>query len=219
MLLERLKIETRAYHDRLECVVGLAASVEEHCRQLERFYGFAQTWEPRVQPLGAAMSNLPPGFWQARRKLPRLEADLRYFGYDTETLARLPVCLDLPSLNTLPQMLGSAYVLEGATLGGQIIARHLEQTLGLTDGQGYAFFQSYGKDTARRWKTFGQMLLAYVAGCANVLPTVAAAHSVEAQGIETHSVGDAIVQSACDTFASLQRWFERDASSQGLARK
>jgi heme oxygenase len=41
-------------------------------------------------------------------------------------------------------------VLEGSTLGGQLIAAHVRTTLGLEP----RFHGSYGRDTARQWKEF-----------------------------------------------------------------
>jgi heme oxygenase len=50
------------------------------------------------------------------------------------------------------------YVTEGATLGGQIISRHLEQTLGLSARRGAAFFGSYGLQVGAMWRTFCAIL-------------------------------------------------------------
>jgi heme oxygenase len=51
----------------------------------------------------------------------------------------LPQYHDLPDIEDWPRMLGCLYVLEGATLGGQIISRHLQRTLHIDAINGAAF--------------------------------------------------------------------------------
>jgi heme oxygenase len=48
---------------------------------------------------------------------------------------------------------GCLYVLEGATLGGQFISRHLA-TLGIGPANGGLFFHGYGAKTGEMWKSF-----------------------------------------------------------------
>lgn len=50
------------------------------------------------------------------------------------------------------------YVMEGSTLGGQIIARHVQISLLLTQGHGNAFFLGHGIQTGPLWKEFCEML-------------------------------------------------------------
>jgi heme oxygenase len=81
--------------------------------------------------------------------------------------------------------LGTAYVLEGATLGGQIITRHLQQELGIQPECGGAFFHSYGASVAPMWREFVEVLNTYPA---------------------TEDEQVALVASACETFSSLEAW-------------
>jgi heme oxygenase len=81
-------------------------------------------------------------------------------------------------------VLGALYVFEGATLGGQLISRHLEEKLGLRDGAGYRYYRSYGPDVGRRWQEFRALL----------------------QEHATTGSDDAIVASAADTFERLHAW-------------
>ena len=91
----------------------------------------------------------------------------------------------LPPAQTRTEILGVAYVLEGATLGGQFISRHLEQTLGFSGGQGYRFFRSYGPEVGPRWQAFRAEL-------------------ARASSPETD---DIIVAAAQSGFDSLHAWF------------
>lgn len=181
MLLERVKAETRHHHDRIEKLNSLPTTREEHVAQLEAFYGFVAPWE---QHIAAALPPEDP-VRQGREKTGWLEADLRHFGHDTESLARLPRCVALPPGDSRAEILGVAYVLEGSTLGGQMISRHLEEKLGLSGGEGYRYFQSYGRNVGPMWQAFRAELLR--------------ASSPEAD--------DTIVGAARATFERLHAWF------------
>jgi len=59
-----------------------------------------------------------------------------------------------PSISTSTQAVGSLYVLEGASLGGQIIARLAIERLHLEPDRGASFFHGHGADTGARWTEF-----------------------------------------------------------------
>ena len=50
------------------------------------------------------------------------------------------------------RFLGAFYVLEGSTLGGRFLARQVETAIGLTPGQGNAYFLGHGANTNFLWK-------------------------------------------------------------------
>ena len=151
MILQRLKQATRERHAALEIQLPLMQpdlSLAAYRRFVARFLGY-------YAPLEAAMLPLP--WWQQlgltysdRRKSPRLEQDLLALGMGPNSVQQLAQCLDLPPLESLPQLLGCLYVVEGATLGGQIITRQLHTTLGLTASTGVSFFSGYGEHTGSR---------------------------------------------------------------------
>jgi heme oxygenase len=182
--MQRLREETRAAHDAIERdLEGLRAhaSIDRYRLLVERFFGFYAAWEPQVASILA-----DEDFFAPRRKIHLLEQDLTFLGYGADALRALPRCRDLPPLAGLPETMGSLYVLEGSTLGGQVVARRLERSLGLADGRGYAFFRSYGREVGAMWRAFGERLLA--------LPAAA---------------GEASVRSAQLTFARLHGWLCR----------
>jgi heme oxygenase len=53
------------------------------------------------------------------------------------------------------------YVLEGSTLGGQILTRQIHDQLGFTPEYGCQFFSRYGPRVYEMWKTFGQKAEAF----------------------------------------------------------
>ena len=157
-LLERLRIETRPAHDRIEKAVDFqrrTSSPEVYRKLLCRFYGFHRAWEEEAAPLAP-----DHGFFQRRCKASLLARDLHALGMTPQEIIHLPRCCPLMPLPAPAAVLGGMYVIEGSTLGGAIIAREVERRLGLTAETGCAYFRSYGRDTARMWKSFGAALLA-----------------------------------------------------------
>lgn len=100
-------------------------------------------------------------------------------------MAALPRCTGLPLLTTPAQAFGCLYVLEGATLGGQLTSRLLAQRFGLGSDHGGAFFASYGEQVGPMWWGFRAALSTFAADT---------------------GTDEAIVQTACDTFAAFENW-------------
>jgi len=156
-LLERLKIETRAAHDRIEAAMDLDRRIATHDRYRElliRFYGFHRAWESAAAPKAPDRA-----FFERRCKTALLVKDLKALGLKSDEIIRLPQCRPLMPLPAPEAVLGSMYVVEGSTLGGAIIAHEVERRLGITAETGGAYFRSYGRDIAVMWKSFGAMLL------------------------------------------------------------
>jgi heme oxygenase len=180
-LLLRLKDETRDVHESLERDLNLFHpdfTLERYRGIVERFYGFYQPWEDALKPL---LAEHLPDFAEPRTKLPKLLEDLAYLGSDP---AKVAVCNALPDCRQWPDVLGGLYVTEGATLGGQIISRHLEQMLGLSARRGAAFFSSYGLQVGAMWRAF----------CG----TLQARTPVEKE--------DTVIEAARQTFVSMHEW-------------
>ena len=89
------------------------------------------------------VSRLDAGLFQP----PALQADLR-------SLQRtpLPLAWDFNAPQTRGALIGILYTLEGSTLGGQFIARHLSQLPGPKLPR--RFFTGYGELTPQRWDEF-----------------------------------------------------------------
>jgi heme oxygenase (biliverdin-IX-beta and delta-forming) len=190
---QRLKTETRPHHERTEAVVRLMdahLTPAEYQRHLEAFHGLYLPLEAALAgPLSALGSPLD---WEARRKTSLLEEDLRALGHDTGSLARLPRAVP-PPLPGLAEALGAAYVLEGSTLGGQLILRHLTRHFGPDARMGtFAFFRAYGDQVGPMWRTFSAVL----------------ARASEQAASSTFD--DAVVRGARDTFDTFTSWLARE---------
>lgn len=149
-IIARLREETRTDHEAIELALdwqARAASRERYAQWLARMHGFHQLWEPAI---ASALSN--PEFFNPRRKLHLLDEDLRALDLDGQA-AQHPRPSAI-AFATQAEALGSLYVLEGSTLGGQLIARHVRSSLGLEP----AYHGSYGSRTGEMWRSFRQYL-------------------------------------------------------------
>jgi heme oxygenase len=157
--MERLRQSTHLVHARLEGSLALvqpALTASRYLQILEAFYGYYAPLEPLVMRAvaqdGAALAL------ELRTKVPLLEADLSTLGRTRAQIDELPRCEDLPCVAQRSQALGALYVMEGATLGGQIIGRYLRDHLGIDAGSGARFFAGYGVETRARWLEFSRHL-------------------------------------------------------------
>ncbi len=159
MILQKLKESTRQQHEDVEGAVDVMSklfSIDDYKKMIARFRSFYAGYEPTV-PYAALKAA---GFdYEERRKLPSLDADAKALGIEEG-----PVFTDLPDVSSLPKAFGSIYVIEGSTLGGQVISRHLKEHLGLTPENGGAFFASYGPKVGPMWKQFGEAVTAFAGG-------------------------------------------------------
>lgn len=97
-----------------------------------------------------------------RLKLGALEQDLNYWNISTLTLPELSFELFIPEKN-IAEVLGALYVLEGATLGGNVIKRHLLANPNFKDHEdGLNYYGVYGEELSAKWKIFLSVLNEHV---------------------------------------------------------
>ncbi|GAA5448068.1 hypothetical protein Ddep01_01828 [Deinococcus depolymerans] len=163
MILLHLKSSTREQHERAEAHLNLmdpALDLPRYRQVLGTLRGLYGRLEPRIGAL-LGESGRAALDWPARLKAPLLDRDLR--ALQVPAVGSAP---DRPAetafLRSEPDAWGAAYVLEGATLGGQLVRRHLAAQLGLGE-EGTAFYSSYGALTGPRWRAFGAALEARAA--------------------------------------------------------
>jgi heme oxygenase len=187
-LRQQLKRETADLHRRLEIGLGLlepGLSLDRYRHVLEFFFGFYGPVEAGLARLAAAV---PPLGFPLRARTGLIESDLLCLGLSRREIADLPRCADLPQLSRSEELAGCLYVLEGACLGGQVIAPALRERLGVAKGSGASFFTGDAEGTVARWSLF----LAWLEG-------------LQRAGAATAEV----VGSARATFLAFARWVER----------
>lgn len=152
-LSQRLRAETRDAHDRIEAAFDLEASLasrERYGLLLQRLLAFHDRFEREAAP---HLRATPLARFLVRAG--QLRADLGVLG-----LPEGPPVAALGLLR-LPDALGAAYVVEGSTLGGVLIAREAERRLGIGAGEGGSFFAGHGRETAATWRGFTAALDGY----------------------------------------------------------
>ena len=182
-ILSRLRLETRSYHDALEqntfnqeLTAGTVTQAAT-AHFLRRLYGFLQPYETQLRAHAAAFG--PEWQLDQRYRAHLILEDLAH----TDDPSVPALCSTLPPLHTRAQLLGAMYVLEGSTLGGQVITRQLAKA----DIPLRTYFTGYSERTGPMWKQFCHLLME-------------AAEEVDQEEI---------VQSARQTFQTLHAWINQ----------
>jgi heme oxygenase len=154
MLTEELKESTADAHQASEKKMIAALkkihSPVDYVRMLNWLHGFYAPLESRIR------HYLTP------EQLPDIEKRYRaeYLLWDiNESGIQTPppeACKDLPVIDSFHRALGAFYVVEGSTLGGQIIAGMISRELDSL--KSLSFFVAYGAETRRMWLTFKEFL-------------------------------------------------------------
>jgi len=194
--LERMRGALRPYHDRIEQTVDLmhpAITRDDYRAFLVRTLGF-------IEPCEAALRRArgtPPADLAARWKTELLRTNLAALGIEPSANASFALPADLPHLDRWPDALGYLYVIEGSTLGGQVLLRHLARHLALADAES-VFLRGYDREVGGMWKALLAQLTA-------ALSSSAANES-------------AIVETARQTFVTLEAWHRRHRAPEALRR-
>jgi len=184
-IVERLKLETAAEHAAIEGATGVLApelELREYRAYLERTFAFYLVVQQQLRDWEA---------WEAlglpateRDQLPLLAEDLVLLG-NLEP-ASIRACDAPPDFTSTAAAVGGAYVLEGSTLGGRVISRHIQRLFGPDVAR--AFLDGYGADTGEQWQTFRAALANFAS---------------------SREVEDQIVAGAQETFRAFTRWLKR----------
>src|SRR6476646_4923354 len=123
-LLEIFRNQTSSHHEGIESLLDLLNenfTLSSYTQLLKRFYGF---YLPLEKLFGEFLSpHLFPFDMDSRRKSPLLRDDLISLGLTPSAIERLPLCSEdeLPEILNDSSILGCLYVIEGSTLGGQVL--------------------------------------------------------------------------------------------------
>lgn len=181
-LMNRLRDETAEFHQAVEAKLPFGEedfSLAVYRRLLIGFYNFYRQFEPEIEN---ALRRLAIDFdYEARRKKTKILADLENLNAASEVLAEKS---DIDAENDAEigvkldsggKIFGALYVIEGSTLGGQVIARILKQKFNLDESNGAAFFSGYGARTGEMWKEFRTAIHAFAENGADQEQIIAAA--------------------------------------------
>jgi heme oxygenase len=162
---ERLRRETREEHVGLEEMLaqrGSFATLSGYVCYLQGFYAFQCEAERRLALCGV---DSVIDDWSARQRAHLARRDLEVLGAEpgeAESMRGGAVAHGWVVTPRVEHILGMAYVLEGATLGGAVLLDSL-RPLGVTATFGGSFLESYGHARGRMWRGFLARLAAWEA--------------------------------------------------------
>jgi heme oxygenase (biliverdin-IX-beta and delta-forming) len=148
MSLQLLREQTAPMHRALEQDYDLFAdinSIESYGQHLSRVFCWLQPLEDGIAHFASSL----PADWPARRRSNLVARDLTYLN-----VSHSPAASSARAFTSVARCFGVMYVLEGSTLGAQVIGKRLTARLGVEQATGMAFYSGYGKDTAAMWKKF-----------------------------------------------------------------
>lgn len=183
-LRKQLREQTKILHDQIEQtfllkkILQQEITLSDYKLLIQTFYGFIMPCEALIDLLTckSVIKN--------RKKKPWLEQDL--LALKIENINKQSICIDLPDLSEYEQVMGYLYVIEGATLGGQVLTKMIEAQLPITKDQGGRFFHGYGEKTKIMWNKF----------------------CLDLDSITHLEQQYKIINSANDTFKRLHKWME-----------
>jgi heme oxygenase len=185
-LLEKLKTETLSNHQQLEknLILRLKGmdNTADYIKILQIFYGYFSALENQINKYIGA-EQLPDH--AERRKTLSIKNDLQAL---QGAVPEQALGVDLPEITNKLQAFGALYVIEGSTLGGQIISKMISKQLGMDTDAGLSFFKSYGEETMPMWSTFKNTL--------------------EQQASTPQAVDD-LVNAANETFLKFSHWMDK----------
>ena len=157
---QRLKEATSEPHQELESL-SISKSIlkpdvtsEEYLKYLDLMHDIIYSVESTLFPLlYDYVTDL-----EDRKKAIWIEQDFSQLSYPKHTYINVLEGMENISVGFA---LGMLYVLEGSTLGGRIISKHILKTLGYDFHTGAAYFNGYGDQTGAYWKNFLAVLVAH----------------------------------------------------------
>jgi len=184
-VLTALRTATAAEHEQVETALGLMEPGLRRDRLVEVLTRLHAFWTVAEAGLDAWARQEPADAetvaWSRRRRASLFATDLRALGAGTDAATRP----GLPGVEDTDQALGRLYVLEGSTLGGTFISRHLATLPTLGPGVRLGAFSPYGPETGAMWDAYRRVTRERVAGGGDA---------------------DRIVGAARDTFTVLAAW-------------
>ena len=154
-LLSNLRATTGSAHEALDRKIDLRPPNLTR----SRYVAFLRGSLMAVEPLEMETARLL-GTSDEVERAARIRADLKALGEDPD--ATLPA-LDVALPRNDAAAMGTAYVLEGSTLGGMSMAKMIDAALDLK-GQSLSYLMLRGGSTMERWRKFLAELDAWASG-------------------------------------------------------
>lgn len=192
LFFKRLRQETAESHQRLEdnplskAILTPSVSIRDYQNYLAALFGVTIACEDQVFP---AISHVITDL-AGRYKSSLIIDDLLATGFTEAEVDALPVYHF--EFSSVAEAMGVMYVLEGSTLGGKVLYKHIHEVLGLTPENGASYFWGYGTQTGNLWKSFISSLTQFV---------------------DENTERDGVIASAKKTFTIIDNWLEQSRST------
>lgn len=186
----RLKSDTKTFHRAVESARYPRAlgngelTVKQYGDYLRILLGVHCVWESKC----AEFSDwLQYGIRiNERTRIPQLKDDLSRLGVSTVSAAQINW-----QPNSFSDAAGLMYVLEGSTLGGNILAERIPKIFaGQVAAECTQYFHAYGSENARLWREYCEFLDRF--------------------GESQPALQDEVIHAACSAFRSLEEAFNAD---------
>lgn len=188
LFLDKLRQTTAPSHKELEenfyskSILDPSVTLQDYQTYIAKLYGVTLACEQDIFP--AITSVLPD--CAERYKASFIADDLVNTGLSLIQVANLPVYKF--TFSSIAQAMGIMYVLEGSTLGGKFLYKHINKTLGLDSVNGASYFWGYGPQTGSKWNTFISVMANYA--------------------IDKNCESE-IISSAVHTFSTIDNWLRQ----------
>lgn len=166
LFLEELRSKTHLLHKRVEqtpfsrAILSPSLKADQYIQYLQRLLPVHADTEKEVFPvLSPYLLDI-----QERKKSDKIVLDLHALNAaDAMKEETTFTFLDQHFIPNIPFCFGLMYVVEGSTLGGLYISRHLMTTVARDEKISTHFLNAYGQHTGNKWKRFLDALNNYAA--------------------------------------------------------
>ncbi|WP_339759185.1 biliverdin-producing heme oxygenase [Algoriphagus aquimarinus] len=158
---QELRKSTAPLHEQLESlpvsqsILAPEVAIQEYLHYLDLMHDVIVAVETTVFPILSTEINT----LDQRKKTSLLEKDFEVLGFKKQN--RLKLKGFSKQGISIGFAMGVLYVIEGSSLGGRVIYKHIHKVLGLEADSGAAYFSGYGERTGLLWKEFMTQLLAH----------------------------------------------------------
>ena len=187
-VLDVIREKTRGLHDRVEASFDLTQMLSSRVAYrslLQAYLGIYRPFELEGQQRFPHLVN--------PHKTSLIVRDLEVLGMTDQEIRQIPECSSLPDLMEPDRLFGALYVINGSSLGGQIICRQVESCLGIDKHTGASFFHGDGERTGSVWRAFLYDLQQLVLSA------------------------DQAAEGACEMFALFETWLPKMAKKEGAS--